>query len=53
MIKAMVLKYAGPNGYRATRVFFLGVILGQFVVGGGWLITDGFTGMTGNTIRMY
>jgi len=53
MIKAMVLKYAGPNGYRATRVFFLGVILGQFVVGGMWLVTDAFTGMTGNAIRMY
>ena len=43
----------GPPGYRSTRWFFLGMILGQFVVSGFWLVIDGFTGMTGNTIRMY
>ena len=43
----------GPNGYRSTRWFFLGVILGQFASGGAWLVIDGFTGMTGNVIRMY
>jgi len=48
-----VLKYTGPGGYRATRWFFLGMILGQFVVGGIWLVVDGISGMTGNTIRMY
>ena len=47
------LKYAGPSGYRNTRWLFMGLILGQFVVGGLWLIIDGFTGMTGNRIRMY
>lgn len=53
MIKAVVLKYAGPGGYRTTRWFFLGIILGQFVVGGLWLVIDGFTDMKGNRIRMY
>ena len=53
LVKTAVLKYAGPSGYRATRWFFLGMILGQFVVGGFWLVVDGFTGMTGNRIRMY
>ena len=53
LIKAIVLKYAGPAGYRSTRWFFLGMILGQFVVGGVWLVIDGFTGMTRNVIRMY
>ncbi len=52
-IKSIVLKYAGPSGYRNTRWIFMGLILGQFVVGGLWLIIDGFTGMTGNRIRMY
>ena len=53
LIKSVVLKYMGPNGYRSTRWFFLGVILGQFASGGAWLVVDGFTGMTGNVIRMY
>ncbi len=53
LIKSVVLKYMGPNGYRSTRWFFLGVILGQFASGGAWLVIDGFTGMTGNVIRMY
>ena len=52
-IKTLVLKYAGPRGYRATRWLFLGMVLGQFVVGGVWLLVDAFTGMTGNFIRMY
>ena len=53
LIKSVVLKYMGPGGYRSTRWFFLGVILGQFASGGAWLVVDGFTGMTGNVIRMY
>ena len=53
MIKSIVLRYVGPGGYRATRWFFIGVILGQFVIGGTWLVIDGFTGITGNAIRMY
>jgi len=52
-IKSVVLRYMGPKGYRSTRWFFMGLILGQFVVGGIWLVIDGFTGMTGNQIRMY
>ena len=52
-IKNIVLKYVGPRGYRHTRWFFMGLILGQIVVGGIWLVIDGFTGMTGNRIRMY
>ena len=53
LIKSIVLKYMGPGGYRSTRWFFLGMILGQFASGGAWLVVDGFTGMTGNVIRMY
>ena len=53
LIKMLVLKYSGPTGYRSTRWIFLGMVLGQFVVGGFWLIVDHFTGMTGNRIRMY
>ena len=53
LVKALVLKYTGPNGYKATRWFFLGMVLGQFVAGGFWMVIDGFTGMTGNRIRMF
>ena len=53
MIKAVVLKYMGPSSYRSTRWFFLGVILGHIVSGGLWLVADGFSGVTGNVIRMY
>ena len=53
MIKSVVLKYMGPGGYRLTRWFFLGVILGQVVSGGLWLVAAGFSGVTGNVIRMY
>jgi hypothetical protein len=53
LVKVLVLHYLGANGYRTTRWFFLGMILGQFVAGGVWTVVDGFTGMTGNRIRMY
>ena len=47
-IKSIVLRYGGPALYRATRPFFLGLILGQISVSGFWLIVDHFTGMEGN-----
>ena len=53
LIKTLVLKYAGPAGYRASRWFFLGMFIGHIVSGGVWLVVDGFTGMKGNTIGMY
>ena len=53
LVKVTVLKYGGPRFYRSTRPFFLGVVLGQFVVGGVWLVIDGLTGTVGNQIRVY
>jgi hypothetical protein len=47
-IKSIVLKYGGPTLYKATRPFFLGLILGQISVSGFWLVIDYFTGMEGN-----
>ncbi len=47
-IKTIVLKYGGASLYRATRPFFLGLILGQISVSGLWLLIDYFTGMEGN-----
>ena len=53
LIKVVVLKYGGPSMYQKTRPFFLGVVLGQFVVGGIWLLVDAYTGMVGNVIPVY
>lgn len=53
LVKSVVLHFMGSNGYRATRMFFLGMVLGQFVSGGFWMVLDGFTGMTDNRIRMF
>jgi hypothetical protein len=50
LIKVIVLKYGGVELYRNTRPFFLGLILGNVVPGGIFLIVDHFTGMIGNII---
>ena len=52
LIKFSVLKYGGPRLYARTRPFFLGLIAGQFVVAGMWLIIDHFTGMVGNMLGL-
>ena len=53
LIKGVVLKYGGPKAYARSRPFFLGLILGQLVVGGVWLVIDYFTGMVGNIIGAF
>ena len=53
MIKGIVLKYGGPGFYQKTRPFFIGIVLGQFVVGGTWLLIDAYTGMVGNSVPVY
>jgi len=50
MVKFVILRYGGPGLYRASRPFFLGLILGHFSVAGFWLIVDQFTGMTDNSL---
>ena len=53
MIKIIALKYGGPRTYALTRPFFVGVVLGQFVAAGLWLVIDSFTGMVGNRTPVY
>jgi len=50
LLKALILKYGGPRFFQKLRPFFLGLILGQFVVAGTWLVVDYFTGMTDNRV---
>ena len=48
LIKSLVLTYGGGRLYRQTRFFFIGMIMGSFVVAGTWLAIDYFSGMVGN-----
>lgn len=34
--KSTIMRYLGPRTYRAAIPFFLGLVLGEFVVGGAW-----------------
>jgi len=49
-VKWLVLAYGGPRLYRRTRLFFLGLILGQFTACGAWIIVDLCTGRVGNNL---
>lgn len=53
LFKNVVLKYGGPQLYRATVPFFLGMILGEIVPAGIWLIIDALTGMNGNVLGTF
>jgi len=48
LIKLVILKYGGPRLYKNTRPFFLGLILGEVVGAGVWLVIDYITGRTGS-----
>jgi len=48
--KAIVLRYGGADLYKRTRLFFLGLILGQYAVSGIWIVIDYFTGKVGNSL---
>lgn len=50
LIKSLVLKYGGPRLYMRTVPFFLGMILGQAVIAGTWLLIDHITGVPGNAL---
>ncbi len=46
--KVTTLHYGGVRLYNATKPLFLGLILGQYLTGGLWLVIDGFTGVQAN-----
>ena len=50
MVKRLVLAYGGPVLYRKTRLFFLGLIVGQFTGIGFWILVDMVTGKVGNNL---
>jgi len=49
-IKVLILKYGGSRLYAHMRPMFLGLILGELVVAGLWVIIDSFTGMQNNRL---
>ncbi|HOV22128.1 MAG TPA: hypothetical protein PLW95_05550 [bacterium] len=50
LFKFMILRYGGANVYEKGKTFFIGLIVGQFIVSGTWLFIDFFTGRTGNIL---
>ena len=48
LFKLMILKYGGAKLYRNLRPFFLGLILGEVVAAGSWLVIDYITGHVGS-----
>ena len=48
LLKLVILRYGGPRLYRRLRPFFLGLILGEIIAAGGFLILDYFTGHMGS-----
>jgi hypothetical protein len=50
LLKLVIIKYGGPGIYQRARPYFLGLITGQFVTAGVWLVIDWLTGMTDNLV---
>ncbi len=53
LIKSMVIRYGGPQLYRRSRPFFLGLILGQFVTAGVWYGIDYLVGGSYNQVMTF
>ena len=49
-IKGTVLKYGGLGFFERLKPFFLGLILGEAVVAGFWVVVDFCTGMQSNRL---
>lgn len=45
LVKVLILRYAGLRGYRAAIPFFVGLVLGEFAVGGMWSFVRGVLGV--------
>lgn len=50
LFHVIVLRYFGHKTYRFLRPFFLGLILGEFLTAGLWLIVDAIMGVQGHSI---
>lgn len=50
MLKRLILRYGGAANYRRSQSFFLGLIAGQVLCNGLWLVIDYMTGKINNAI---
>ena len=50
VVKVVVLRYGGAAFYRSSQTFFLGLIMGEVLCNGIWVVIDYFTGKMGNII---
>jgi len=48
LAKVFVLKYGGLKVYQKFRPFFIGLVLGECMVVGGWVVIDLILGTRGN-----
>ena len=52
-LKSFILRYGGLRLYIKFRTFFLGMVLGEFLSGGLWLIIDFIAGKSGHRIFLF
>jgi len=50
LAKTFIMKYGGPKLYNNIKPFFLGLVMGQYVIAALWFLIDLLTGMKGNSI---
>jgi len=53
LFKSFILRYGGLRLYIKLRSFFLGMVLGEFLSGGLWLIIDFTLGKSGHRIFLF
>lgn len=50
VLKKLILRFGGAAHYRASQHFFMGLIMGEALCNGLWLVIDYFSGKIGNTV---
>ena len=53
LFKSIILRYGGLRAYVKFRTFFLGMVMGEFLSGGVWLIIDFIAGKSGHRIFLF
>ncbi len=49
-VKKIILRFGGPAYYHSSQYFFMGLIVGEALCNGLWLVIDYFTGQVGNQV---